>query len=49
MAYTLEKTKTPGVFKRENRYAVICRDGEGRQHQESARTYDDARRAALHA
>jgi len=40
----LEKTKTPGIFKRGNRYAVIYRDGGGQQRQESARTYDEARR-----
>jgi integrase len=44
MAARLEKTSTPGVFKRGNRYAVIYRDAAGRQRQESARTYDDARR-----
>jgi len=40
----LEKTKTPGVFKRGSRYVVIYRDLDGRQRQESARTYDQARR-----
>jgi integrase len=44
MAANLEKTQTPGVFRRGSRYAVIYRDAEGRQRQESARTYDDARR-----
>jgi integrase len=44
MAAKLEKTKTPGIFKRGSRYAVIYRDGEGRQRQESARTFDEARR-----
>jgi hypothetical protein len=44
MAAKLEKTKTPGIFKRGNRYAVIYRDADGRQHQESARTLDAARR-----
>jgi integrase len=44
MAAKLTKTGTPGVFKRGNRYAVIYRDGEGSQRQESARTYDEARR-----
>jgi integrase len=44
MAAKLTKTSTPGVFKRGNRYAVIYRDGEGRQRQQSARTYDEARR-----
>lgn len=44
MAAKLEKTKTPGIFRRGERYAVIYRDGTGRQRQESARTYDEARR-----
>ena len=44
MAARLEKTNTPGVFKRGNRYAVIYRDAGGRQRQESARTFDAARR-----
>jgi integrase len=44
MAAKLEKTTTPGIFKRGDRYAVIYRDPAGRQRQESARTYDDARR-----
>ncbi|HEY4896464.1 MAG TPA: hypothetical protein VII01_10275, partial [Solirubrobacteraceae bacterium] len=44
MPAKLEKTRTPGVFKRGERYAVIYRDGAGRQRQESARTYDEARR-----
>jgi integrase len=43
MAARLVKTKTPGIYKRGERYAVIYRDAEGRQRQESARTYDDAR------
>lgn len=38
------KTKTPGVYKRGNRYAVVYRDAGGTQHKEAARTYDDARR-----
>lgn len=33
-----------GVYRRGSRYAVIYRDESGRQRQESARTYDDARR-----
>jgi integrase len=44
MAAKLEKTTTPGIFKRGNRYAVIYRDAGGQQRQESARTYDAARR-----
>lgn len=44
MAAKLEKTNTPGIFKRGSRYAVLYRDATGRQRQESARTYDEARR-----
>lgn len=44
MAAKLEKTRTPGIFKRGTRYAVLYRDAEGRQRQESARTLDEARR-----
>jgi integrase len=44
MAAKLEKTRTPGVYKRGSRYAVIYRNGTGIQRQESARTLDDARR-----
>ena len=43
MAAKLEKTRTPGIFKRGSRYAVLYRDSEGRQRQESARTLDEAR------
>jgi integrase len=39
----MEKTRTPGVFKRGNRYAVVYRDADGRQRKESAATYDAAR------
>lgn len=44
MPAKLEKTRTPGIFKRGNRYAVIYRDADGRQRQESARTLDEARK-----
>lgn len=44
MAAKLEKTRTPGIYKRGSRYAVLYRDAEGRQRQESARTLDEARR-----
>lgn len=44
MGAPLTKTRTPGIFKRGSRYAVIYRDAEGRQRQESARTLDEARR-----
>lgn len=43
MAAPLIKTKTPGIYKRGSRYAVLYRDSEGRQRQESARTLDEAR------
>lgn len=44
MGAPLEKTTTPGVYRRGSRYAVIYRDMDGRQRQESARTLDEARR-----
>jgi integrase len=40
----LERTSTPGVFKRGNRYAVIFRDALGKQRQRSARTLVEARK-----
>jgi integrase len=43
MAVKLEKTKTPGVFKRGNRYLVTYRDARGEQRRRSARTYAEAR------
>lgn len=43
MAAPLVKTKTPGVYKRGGRYAVLYRGTDGKQRQESARTYDAAR------
>jgi len=44
MAAKMEKTKTPGIFKRGSRYVVTFRDAAGGQRRESARTLDDARR-----
>jgi integrase len=44
MAAALEKTKTPGIYKRGDRYAVIFRDADGKQRQRSARTLDEARK-----
>lgn len=44
MAASLVKTNERGIYRRGSRYAVIYRDAEGRQRQESARTLDDARR-----
>ena len=43
MAAKLEKTKTPGVFRRGSRYVFSYRV-DGRQRWESARTLDEARR-----
>lgn len=43
MGATLTKTKTPGIYKRGSRYAVVYRASDGRQRQESAATYDAAR------
>lgn len=43
MPAPLIKTRTPGIYKRGSRYAVLYRDSEGRQRQESARTLDEAR------
>jgi hypothetical protein len=43
MAAKMEKTKTPGIFKRGSRYVVVYRDAEGKQRKEAARTLDDAR------
>jgi hypothetical protein len=42
MAAKLEKTKTPGIFKRGGRYVFSYRV-DGRQKWESARTLDEAR------
>jgi integrase len=44
MAAKLEKTSTPGIFKRGSRYVFIYR-ANGKQRWESARTLEDARRA----
>jgi integrase len=44
MAAKLEKTKTPGIFKRGSRYVFSYRQ-DGRQRWESARTFDEARNA----
>lgn len=38
-----ERTRTPGVYKRGERYSITYRDHEGKQRWESARTYDEAR------
>lgn len=43
MAAPMEKTRHPGIFKRGSRYVVVYKV-DGRQHKESARTLDEARR-----
>lgn len=43
MAAPMVKTKHPGIFKRGGRYTIVYRV-DGKQHKESARTLDDARR-----
>lgn len=40
----MTRTRTPGVYKRGERYAVTFRDAQGRQRKRSARTYDAARK-----
>jgi hypothetical protein len=44
MAAPLVKTKTPGVYKRGDRYVVIWRH-RGKQHKSFHRTYSEAREA----
>lgn len=44
MAAKRVKTRTPGIYKRGSRYVAIYRDAEGRQREESTRTFDEARR-----
>jgi integrase len=43
MPAPLIKTKTPGIYKRGAKYAVLYRGADGKQRQESAPTYDAAR------
>jgi integrase len=45
MAAKLEKTRTPGIFKRGSRYVFSYRDENGKQRWESCRTLEEARRA----
>jgi integrase len=44
MAAKLEKTKTPGIYRRGSRYVFVYR-ADGKQHWETCRTLDEARRA----
>jgi integrase len=47
----LEKTKTPGIYRRGGRYVVVYRDPTGRQRKQAAGTLAEARtlRATLNA
>lgn len=51
MALQMEKTKTPGIYRRGSRYVVVYRDPSGRQRKQAARTFAEARdvKAALTA
>lgn len=39
----MERTRTPGIYRRGDRYAITWRDATGKQRWASARTYDGAR------
>jgi hypothetical protein len=43
MSRPLKATKTPGVYRRGNRYVVVLRDRTGRQFKRSAATLAEAR------
>src|SRR5215210_230826 len=43
MAAPMEKTRHPGIYKRGYRYVVVWR-ANGKQHRQSARTLDEARK-----
>jgi hypothetical protein len=43
MAARMEKTRTPGVYKRGGRYTVTWRDAGGKPRKQSIGTYDQAR------
>jgi integrase len=43
MAAKLERTATPGIYKRGGRYCVVFRDPYGRQRKRAARTLAEAR------
>ncbi len=44
MATKLERTRTPGIYKRGSRYVVVWRH-RGKQHKSFHRTYEEAREA----
>jgi integrase len=43
MSATLEKTKTPGIYRRGGRYVVTWRERSGKQRRQSAATLAEAR------
>ena len=43
MSAKLEKTQTPGIYRRGGRYVVVFRDPQGRQRKRFARTLAEAR------
>jgi len=43
-AAPMEKTKTPGIYKRGRRYVVTFLDGDGNQRKQAARTFAEARK-----
>ncbi len=44
MGARLEKTRTPGIYKRGGSYVVVYRDADGKQHKRSgAKTLAEAR------
>ena len=43
MAAPLERTSTPGIYRRGGRYVVVFRDPSGRQRRRSAATFAEAR------
>ena len=44
MAARMEKTKTPGIYRRGSRYVVVYRGSDGKQRKEPVRTLDEARK-----
>jgi hypothetical protein len=40
----MEKTKTPGIYRRGSRYVVVYRGSDGKQRKEPVRTLDEARK-----
>lgn len=43
MRQILEKTQSPGIYRRNSSYVVVLRDGDGRQFKRCATTLKEAR------